>query len=125
MRMGSNSRCSGFAGTISIEGFPVNTHSPGYDAGGANGLPTAAPGSCSGRGNSVARGASNWLSLMAAPTFAFRALLTAFGSRGEMLCSAGHVVSPLTGMVAMYALMSVFHSAPWLKLVFAAGRGKS
>jgi hypothetical protein len=29
-------------------------------------------------------------------------------------------VSPVGGMVPMYLLMSVFHSAPWLKLI--AGR---
>jgi hypothetical protein len=34
----------------------------------------------------------------------------------EMLCSAAHV-SPLSGMVTMYLLMSAFHAAPWLKLI--------
>jgi hypothetical protein len=60
-----------------------------------------------------------WLRLAAAPTFAVMALLTGVlgGGRPDMLCSAAHDASPLTGMVPMYLLMSVFHSAPWLKLI--------
>jgi hypothetical protein len=34
---------------------------------------------------------------------------------GPALLGTG--ASPLTGMTAMYVLMSVFHAAPWLKLV--------
>ena len=56
---------------------------------------------------------ADWLSLAAAPTFAIMALLTGVLG-GDMLCSAA---SPLSGMVPMYALMSAFHSAPWLKLI--------
>ena len=37
-----------------------------------------------------------------------------------MLCSAAHG-APLDGMVPMYLLMSAFHSAPWLKLIFGRG----
>jgi len=46
------------------------------------------------------------------------ALLTGVLGGGPMdiLCPAGHG-SPLTGMVAMYLLMSAFHSSPWLKLI--------
>jgi len=66
-------------------------------------------------------GASNFLRLAAAPTFAIMALLTAVvGSPNDMPCSATHAahdLSPLTGMVAMYVLMSIFHSLPWLKLI--------
>jgi hypothetical protein len=59
------------------------------------------------------------LSLAATPTFAIMALLTAIhgGSMPDMLCSAARDGSPLTGMVAMYLLMSVFHLAPWLRLL--------
>jgi hypothetical protein len=45
------------------------------------------------------------------------ALLTAVAGPKDALCSAAHGSSPLTGMVAMYALMSIFHSPPWLKLI--------
>ena len=65
----------------------------------------------------AARGA-NWLCLAAAPTFAIMALLTAFrAAPPDMLCAAGQHASPLSGMAAMYLLMSAFHSAPWLKLI--------
>jgi len=63
--------------------------------------------------------AANWLSLAAAPAFATMALLTAAhgGGPADILCSATHYASPLSGMTMMYALMSAFHSTPWLKLV--------
>jgi len=64
-------------------------------------------------------GAAEWISLAAAPTFAIMALLTSLFGGGplDMLCSAAHGVSPLSGMVPMYLLMSAFHSSPWLKLI--------
>ena len=64
-------------------------------------------------------GAINWLHLAAAPTFAVMALVTAVLGDGSigMLCSGGPDAPPLTGMVSMYVLMSVFHSAPWLRLI--------
>jgi hypothetical protein len=63
-------------------------------------------------------GASSWLTLAAAPTFATMALTTGFlgGGPGYMLCSA-EPAPHLGGMVPMYLLMSAFHSAPWLKLI--------
>src|SRR5205814_407316 len=62
------------------------------------------------------RGAADWLSLAAAPTFAVMALLTAIGGGGplDVLCSGASAVG---GMVPMYVLMSAFHAAPWLKLI--------
>ncbi|HEY1982808.1 MAG TPA: hypothetical protein VGH13_22240 [Xanthobacteraceae bacterium] len=70
-------------------------------------------------GNTVFRGAADWLCLAATPAFAIMALLTGlFGSSTpDIFCSAAHDASPLSGMVAMYLLMSVFHLAPWLKLI--------
>ncbi|MGK6318004.1 hypothetical protein [Sphingomonas sp. DT-204] len=66
----------------------------------------------------AALGAADWLSLAAAPAFAIMALLTAaHGGPADILCSAAHGGSPLSGMTLMYVLMSVFHSAPWLKLI--------
>jgi hypothetical protein len=69
------------------------------------------------RGSAIL-GTSNHLRLAAAPTFAIMALLTGvIGSPKDLLCPAAHDVSPLTGMAAMYLLMSIFHSPPWLKLI--------
>ena len=70
-----------------------------------------------GRGDAAVLGAADWLRLAAAPTFAIMALLTGLFGSGPMpmICSAG--ASFLNGMVPMYMLMSVFHSAPWLKLI--------
>jgi hypothetical protein len=64
---------------------------------------------------SAALAASGWLSLAASPTFAVMTLLTgpANGPVGG-LCA---VRAPFDGMAAMYALMAVFHAAPWLRLV--------
>lgn len=64
---------------------------------------------------------ANGLGLAAAPTFAAMALLTAVSGGGSMdaLCTSqgGQGASPFGGMVPMYVLMSVFHAAPWLKLL--------
>ncbi|RHW18109.1 hypothetical protein D1610_06375 [Sphingomonas gilva] len=65
----------------------------------------------------VAGRAAGWLVLAASPTFALMALLTATlgGGPADMLCSAAHGASPFGRMALMYALMSVFHAAPWLR----------
>ncbi|MCS3559968.1 MULTISPECIES: hypothetical protein [Bradyrhizobium] len=65
----------------------------------------------SGRGPIVAR----LLSLAAAPTFAVMALIAAMAP-ADMICSAMQRPLSLQGMVPMYALMSAFHLAPWLRL---------
>ena len=68
------------------------------------------------RFDSAARVAAYWLCLAAA-TFATMALLAAFdGGEPDILCAAMQHAYPLHGMIPMYLLMSVFHSAPWLKL---------
>jgi hypothetical protein len=64
------------------------------------------------------------LSFAAAPTFGIMALLTATGGQPQLLCSAGHLGSPLSGMVPMYLLMSAFHSGPWLKLLSGRRSGR-
>lgn len=71
------------------------------------------------RGTAAGLGAGDCLSLAAAPTFAATALLTALlGSDGSgLMCLPSHHASALTGMVPMYALMSGFHLAPWLRLI--------
>lgn len=65
--------------------------------------------------NKANLGMADWLCLAAAPTFALMALLSCFENSGaSMLCMGG---SPLTGMAAMYLLMSAFHLAPWLRVI--------
>ena len=61
------------------------------------------------------------LALAATPTFAIMAVLTGPLGPPEMLCSATPHASPLNGMAVMYALMSAFHSAPWMKLIYSRG----
>ena len=63
-------------------------------------------------------GAADFLYLAAAPTFAVMALLTCVvgGGPADALCSIAGV-SPLSGMLPMYVLVSAFHSTPWLKLI--------
>lgn len=69
----------------------------------------------------AAPGVARWLGLAATPTFALMALLTGVHGGGamEMLCAPGPM-SPLSGMVPMYLLMSAFHSPPWLRLISGA-----
>lgn len=73
--------------------------------------------------NDVTRGSgrllADWLSLAAAPAFGLMAILSAGveGGAQQMWCSPATHMSPLTGMVPMYVLMSAFHITPWLKLL--------
>lgn len=70
------------------------------------------------RSNAGRFGLSDCLHLAATPTFALMALLTAVsGGAHSMTCMAMAGSSPLEGMGLMYLLMSVFHAAPWLRLV--------
>jgi hypothetical protein len=75
--------------------------------------------------NAIALSAADWLSLAAAPTFAMMAVLTFVVGSGpaNTLCSVAHGASPLSSMVAMYGVMSVFGLGPWLKLVCSRGSG--
>lgn len=62
---------------------------------------------------------ADWLHLAAAPTFAIMALLTGVLGYGQpdISCSAMQATSPLSGMVPMYLLMSIYHLPPWLRLI--------
>ncbi|WP_174570697.1 hypothetical protein [Rhodanobacter sp. C05] len=76
-------------------------------------------------GDAASLRAAGWLGLAAAPTFALMALLTGVlgGGPMDMLCSTVHGASSLSSMVLMYALMSAFHLAPWLKWIASHRRG--
>jgi len=67
----------------------------------------------------IARGTADWLCLAATPTFATMALLTgvSVNDQPDLFCIASHGASAFNGMVMMYALMSVFHVAPWFRLI--------
>jgi hypothetical protein len=78
-------------------------------------------GACGGGDAAAALGAGDYLSLLAAPTFAGMALVTVLfgGGQPDVLCAATQTASSLGGMVPMYLLMSAFHLAPWLRLIFS------
>lgn len=59
------------------------------------------------------------LRFAAAPTLALMAWISAVGSPGMALCSAAPAFLPINDMALMYALMSLFHLSPWLKLLSA------
>jgi hypothetical protein len=85
-------------------------------------MPAAGNGSLGGQtGRRLLRTADR-LSLAAAPTFALMALHSATRGGAEMLCSSTQDVFAPGGMVTMYALMSAFHLAPWLKLISSHAR---
>ncbi|RWC43003.1 MAG: hypothetical protein EOS55_23795 [Mesorhizobium sp.] len=65
-------------------------------------------------------GIAGWLCLAAAPTFAVMALLSCLqAGDAVMLCMGSSPLTgpSLTGMPAMYLLMSAFHLAPWLRVI--------
>lgn len=66
------------------------------------------------------------LALAPTPTFALLAVLSAGQESNlqNLICSAAHS-SPLTGMVSMYLLMSVFHAGPWIRLLAARTRASA
>jgi hypothetical protein len=70
------------------------------------------------RSTLAARGAADCLNLAAAPAFAAMAVLTEAidGGAADIVCSAAPAGLPISGMTLMYALMSVFHAAPWIRL---------
>jgi hypothetical protein len=68
-------------------------------------------------------GVARWLSLAAAPTFAVMAALSASDPSANMICSdmSMHGASVFSGMAAMYGLMSLFHTGPWLRWMGGGG----
>lgn len=73
---------------------------------------------CATRSKAAGPPAASLLPLAATPTFFVMALWSSVaGGPGEMMCSNGGSPSFLNAMAAMYALMSVFHASPWMKLL--------
>jgi len=78
------------------------------------------------RRESAASMTANGLVLAAAPTFALMALWTGlFADRSDLLCMGMQDASPVNGMALMYALMSAFHAAPWLRWIGRRGDSPS
>ena len=57
------------------------------------------------------------LGLLAAPTFALMAWISAAGSPVMTICSVAPAFVPINDMTLMYLLMSFFHASPWLKFL--------
>ncbi|WP_416066475.1 hypothetical protein ACK9YZ_10140 [Rhizobium sp. ZK1] len=83
------------------------------------------PGAGSSAGSHLPSGIARGLSLAATPTFAVMAALSASEPAADMICSMSgmsmHGASAFSGMVPMYALMSLFHVGPWLRLMGEGG----
>jgi hypothetical protein len=71
----------------------------------------------------MAPGAARLLSVGAAPVFALMALWTGLFGQTDMLCMSTHGTSSLGGMALMYTLMSIFHAAPWIRLISSRRTG--
>jgi hypothetical protein len=65
------------------------------------------------------------LGFAATPTFAVMASVSAVGAPDMAICSATAFLLPIDEMALMYALMSIFHLAPWLKLRSACSKRPS
>jgi hypothetical protein len=73
---------------------------------------------CSGDRAAMVRRIADWLSLAAAPAFAVMMFVNILGDGGAgALCMGAPRAWPFDGMAQMYLLMSIFHLAPWLRLV--------
>ena len=70
----------------------------------------------------AALNAADCLCLAATPAFAIMALATGVYGEPSMAGMMMPDASPVAGMMPMYVLMSIFHAAPWLKLI-SQGRG--
>jgi len=67
--------------------------------------------------NGTAYGLAGWLSLAATPAFGIMAAYTGLSGGSDMICSNMPDAFSPSGMAMMYALMSVFHAAPWVTLL--------
>jgi hypothetical protein len=76
--------------------------------------------------HAVAQSAAKWLHLAAAPTFAVMACVTGVQDRSasDLLCAMTGAL-PMNGMRVMYALMSLFHAAPWIGLIYGRTAGSA
>jgi hypothetical protein len=67
-------------------------------------------------GRKAAAASAEGLCLAATPAFAVMAVLTwTSGGHAGAICGAAPNAWAPSGMIAMYALMSVVHAAPWLR----------
>lgn len=69
--------------------------------------------------SNLARFASAWLALAAAPILALMGAIAAIRSPGMEMCTAAFPMAPINDMALMYLVMSVFHLPSWLKFFSA------